>query len=587
MTLNSIDQKLNIPSILQQIPHTTDGRLCGAIDLATMTRMIWRDEDMQTDGKVVKISPMSRDDRSFDLAMEARRSLVERVADLDDEFAEAYLSLEDSIKMRPDVIKAALRRITLSRKGLPVFVGSALKNIGLQPLMDGVNDLLPSPLDVNRPFLRFYSNHHLCAMAFKVIHHPNKGPLTFFRVYSGELKLGSVFNFNEEAEEKVASLFLAFADELVPVTSVLAGNIGVASGLVFTKAGDAITNYSDIRAIKMKSQNLQMSKGGENDMKTGEGDWTSLKMALPSIKVPDPVFFCSIEPPSLGAINDLEKALERLKREDPSLRVKVDEETNQTILSGMGELHLEIILDRIRREYKVDASLGPLEMVYKEEVVGPSKETPITETYVFDRVMNGKRNYVGITLSLYQGDDTKLNSSQFINCPDIDTPVFIREKQVETSQHGIKSALNSGPLLGFPVSQASFKVENITTMGKVVPSALSAAAASCARNALKKANVILLEPVMNLELSVEPVYCDVVQSDLARRRGVVSDRFATDFIATIQAKVPLAEMLGYSTSIRTLTSGTASFTMELAEYQEMSKADSDVIIEEVNRRGWR
>nr|XP_023028395.1 ribosome-releasing factor 2, mitochondrial [Leptinotarsa decemlineata] len=398
MCCDTIDKKLETTSLLLQLPVLENGKLSGIIDVLTMELLNY---GSAKDKRVNKIPLTEKQHcKYWNDASLARSQLIEKLTDFDDELANQVISCEslDCIST-PDLIKS-LKSVTRNQVATPVLLGSSYKNIGVQSLMDAVILYLPSPHKRYEQFSAFEDN--LCARAFKVIHDKQRGPLVFFRIYNGSLKKGQkLYSIKQDSSEQMGKLYIAYADDFEEVEEVTNGNIAVVSGLKKIVSGDLVTNSS---SSSQKAKNNIVKKYKGSDVETLLGL---------NVTIPEPVFFCSIEPPSLSVQSALEQALFELQREDPSLRVNHDPETGQTVLAGMGELHLDIIRDKILRDYKIEVDLGPLQIAYRE---APVKE--VTDTLTVDTKIGNSKQFVNIKLSLvpsfgkeHGGDILKLDRS--------------------------------------------------------------------------------------------------------------------------------------------------------------------------------
>ncbi|KAJ8396534.1 hypothetical protein AAFF_G00016000 [Aldrovandia affinis] len=550
-SIASIKKKLKANPVLLQIPIGSGKGFTGLVDLITNERVMWNVKSPSEDGRVFEKTPLSSSDSAELLseAKEARGCLIEQVADLDDEFAELLLGeFSENFDAVPcEELRAAVRRVTLAHKGVPVLCGSALKNKGVQPLLDAITAYLPAPNERHLDLVRWYKDD-LCALAFKVLHDKQRGPLVFLRIYSGTMKAQSaVHNINRNATERMSRLLLPFADQHVEIPSLTAGNIALTVGLKQTVTGDTIVSSkssaaaAERRALK-EDERRRGTEGGEG------------RLVLAGVEIPEPVFFCTIEPPTLAKQADLEHALTCLQREDPSLKVRTDTDSGQTILCGMGELHIEIIHDRIRREYNIETHLGPLQVAYRETVLRPASTTD-----TLDRTLGDRRHVV--TVGLAESVEEQLP-------PDVKVAV----------ENGIQSSYLQGPLLGYPVQAVSTTVESVSIQSGTSMAMVSACVSRCMLKVLRQAGCQLLEPLMSLEITVGEEQLSAVLGDLAQRRGAIHDIQGRHDNKLLLASVPLAEMMGYSTVLRTLTSGNATFSLQLASYEAMSPQEQSVVL---------
>ncbi|XP_057674439.1 ribosome-releasing factor 2, mitochondrial isoform X1 [Corythoichthys intestinalis] len=557
-SLESIRQKLKANPVLLQIPVGSGRNFFGVVDLLTNQRLTWKPTD---DGRSFESRPLSESKQEeAELLREvrqARTALIEQVADLDDEFAELLLTdFSDNFDAVPSIkLREAVRRVTLTRKGVPVLCGSSLRNKGVQPLLDAITDFLPAPDERSHDLLRWYKDD-LCALAFKVLHDKQRGPLVFLRIYSGTLKAQTaVHNINRNTTERMSRLLVPFADQHVEIPSMTAGNIALTVGLKQTVTGDTIVSSKASAAGAIRRAEAEGRKGA----------------ALSGVEVPDPVFFCTIEPPTMAKQDDLENALNNLQREDPSLKVRIDPDSGQTILCGMGELHIEIIHDRIRREYGIQTHLGPLQVAYRETIL---HEASATET--LDRSVGERRHVVTVELVVRPGDRQPAGSLrvEFIK----EVAATLSEDMREAVANGVHSSYLQGPLLGYPLQDVSTQIQRVHTEAGTSPAMVSACVSRCMLKALRLAGGQVLEPVMSMEVTVDEEHLGAVLGDLAQRRGTVRDIQSRHEDKVLLASVPLAETRGYSTAMRTLTSGKATFSLELDTYVAMNTQEQNTLL---------
>lgn len=559
--LESIKEKMQTTPILLQIPVGHGKNFSGIVNLLTNEKLIWKTRSIEDDGSRYEVKPLDETDESalLQAARKARSTLIEQVADLDDEFAELLLTdFSDNFDAVPsNEIQEALRRVTLARKGVPILCGSSLKNKGVQPLLDAIIAYLPNPSQRHHDIIQWYKDD-LCALGFKVIHDKQRGPLVFVRIYSGTLKAQSaIHNINRDCVERISRLLVPFADQFVEIPSMSAGNIALTVGLKQTVTGDTI--------VASKASAAAALRRAQNKMGRIEDD---VNVILTGVEVPDPVFFCTIEPPSMAKQSDLENALHCLQREDPSLKVRVDPDSGQTILCGMGELHIEIIHDRIKREYGIETHLGPLQVAYRETI---TQEAKTSDT--LDRTIGGRRHAVTVELAVKPTDD---RSSTLTIDKKLQTELSPDLK--EAAENGVHSSYLQGPLLGYPVQGVSTVILSVNIEPGTSPAMVSACVSRCTQKAMKIAGPQVLEPVMSLEVTVGENYLGSVLGDLAQRRGTVRDIQSRYDNKVLLATVPLAEMMGYSTVLRTLTSGTATFSLELDTYENMNPQDQSMLL---------
>ncbi|XP_060917949.1 ribosome-releasing factor 2, mitochondrial [Labrus mixtus] len=568
-SIESIKRKLKANPVLLQVPVGCGKNFSGVVDLLTNQKLTWKQRSMAEDGRMFESKPLdqSEDPELLQEVAEARAALIEQVADLDDEFAELLLTdFSDNFDAVPSIkLQEAVRRVTLARKGVPVLCGSSLRNKGVQPLLDAINAYLPAPDERHHDLVRWYKDD-LCALAFKVLHDKQRGPLVFLRIYSGTLKPQSaVHNINRNSIERMSRLLVPFADQHVEISSMTAGNIALTVGLKQTVTGDTIVSS---KASAAAAARRAQSDGGAEKKR---GDNTT-SVILSGVEVPDPVFFCTIEPPTMSKQADLENALNCLQREDPSLKVRVDPDSGQTILCGMGELHIEIIHDRIRREYGIETHLGPLQVAYRETILNE-----VSTTDILDRTVGERRHVVNVELTVRPADISSSGSSCEIDFTE-ELEAQLSSETKEAVENGVNSSYLQGPLLGCPLLGVSTLIQSVNMEAGTSPTMVSACLSRCMLKAMKLAGGQVLEPMMSLEVTVEEEHLGTVLGDLAQRRGTVRDIQSRHDSKVLLATVPLADMMGYSTILRTLTSGNATFSLALDTYETMNPQDQNTLI---------
>uniref|UniRef100_A0A8B9S6L2 Elongation factor G2 n=1 Tax=Apteryx owenii TaxID=8824 RepID=A0A8B9S6L2_APTOW len=523
--VESIKQKLKTKPLLLQLPIGEAKNFRGLVDVVTKERIVWKSTSGLDDGKIFEQKPLlEADDPSlFQEVQDARNTLIEQVADLDDEFAELVLGeYSENFDLLPaDKLQSAIRRVTLAQKAVPVLCGSALKNKGVQPLLDAITAYLPAPNERSYEFL-----------------------------------------------ERMSRLLLPFADQQIEIPSLMAGNIALTVGLKQSATGDTIVS-SKASAVAAACR-AGRDAGGER-RRTSEVE----SLLLAGVEIPEPVFFCTIEPPSMAKQQDLDNALNCLQREDPSLKVKLDPDTGQTILCGMGELHIEIIHDRIKREYGIETYLGPLQIAYRETILNAAQATD-----TLDKTVGDKRHFVTAEL------EVRPRSGERVTTPVIEYAENVIEllpKELQGAiENGIANSCIQGPLLGFPVQDIEVTVQSLTVHPDTSHTMISACVSRCMQKALKKASIQILEPLMNLEITVSEDHLSAALADLAQRRGSIQEIQSRQDNRVVVAAVPLAETMGYSTVLRSLTSGSATFTLELASYQALNSHEQSALLQ---RRG--
>jgi elongation factor G len=542
--VDTMVDRLRANAVPVQLPIGAESEFRGIVDLVEMKAIMYLD-DLGAEWEVTEIPEEIRA-----RAEEYRERLMDAVADQNEELMMLYLEGEE---IDPDQIRAAIRKATLDARMTPVFCGSAFKNKGVQPLLDGVVDYLPSPLD--RPpvigmtpdgediQLEADEDGPLAALAFKVQADPHVGKLTYIRVYSGTLRSGSyVMNTSKGRRERVGRLLQLHANSREQREEVYAGELVAAIGLSQTGTGDTLV--------------------------AAEGD----QIVLEQMVFPEPVIDQAIEPKTKADQEKLTVALQRLAEEDPTFSVRGDEETGQTVIAGMGELHLEIILDRLLREFRVDANIGKPQVAYRETI---RKRVENIEGR-FVRQTGGRGQYGHAVINAERNEE---GGYEFDN--KIVGGVIPRE-YIPSVDKGIQGALDNGVVAGFPVVDVKFElVDGSYHDVDSSEMAFQIAGSMAAKEALKRANPVLLEPVMDVEVVVPEEFMGDVMGDLSSRRGQIQGMDSRGGGQVIRAMVPLSEMFGYATTVRSKTQGRATFTMQFDHYAEVPKS----IAQEIAERG--
>jgi elongation factor G len=547
--LMMIRDRLSKDSYPLQLPVGSGELFTGHIDVIERKQFIF---DEETLGKTFTIVDVPAEYR--DRVETARHDLVDHAVAVaqDDALMEKYLGGEE---LTTDEIRRAVRTATITGKMIPVLCGASFKNKGVQALLDAVIDYLPAPVDVKA--IQGHLPHHdehfeerpvsdeapFAALAFKIATDPFVGKLTFFRVYSGVLKSGSyVYNSTKDKRERVSRVLQMHANKREEIEEVRAGDIAAAIGLRDTRTGD--TMCDDDHPI-----------------------------ILEAMKFPNPVIDVAIEPKTKADQDKLGIALAKLSEEDPTFRVHTDEETSQTIISGMGELHLEIIVDRMMREFKVDANIGRPQVAYRETI---RKRVEKVEGK-FIRQSGGKGQYGHVVINM----EPSAIGAGFIFEDKVVGGVIPRE-YIAPVEQGIKEALENGVLAGYPM--VDVKVELVYGSYHEVDSsemAFKIAGSMAFKEAAKRAQPVLLEPMMNVEVVVPEAYMGDVLGDLSSRRGKIGGMTQRGEAQVIAATVPLAEMFGYSTKLRSMSQGRAVYSMEFAHYEEVPKSKAEEIVSKV------
>ncbi len=515
----------------------------GMVDIVERKALIFEDE------MGAKISEGPVPDGLKDTIEGLRESLIEAAVEHDDELIEKYLAGEE---LTDDEIRHAIRAATIKGVLFPVFCGSAFKNKGVQALLDGVIDYLPSPVDV--PAIKGHLPHHdetfetreasddapFAALAFKIATDPYVGKLTFFRVYSGSLPSGSyVYNATKDKRERVGRILQMHANKREERDEVFAGDIAAAIGLKDVKTGDTLCIETD-------------------------------PIILEAMKFPEPVIAVAIEPKTKADQDKLSSGLVKLADEDPTFRVHTDEETNQVIISGMGELHLEIIVDRLKREFGVEANIGRPQVAYRETIRNRAEKVEAK----FVRQTGGRGQYGHVVINIEPAE----SGAGFVFEDKIVGGAIPRE-YIGSVEQGIKEALDTGVLAGYPVIDV--KVELIDGSYHDVDSsemAFKIAGSMALKEGIRKAKAVLLEPIMDVEVVTPAEYMGDIIGDLSSRRGKVGGMTERAGARVIGASVPLGEMFGYSTTLRSLSQGRAVYTMQFAQYEEVPQSKAEEIM---------
>jgi elongation factor G len=534
-----IRDRLKANAVPIQIPIGSESDFCGIVDLVKMRAKIYED-DLGEKIEDVEIPP-----EYLEQAQEYRSKLIEAVAEADETLLEKYLEGEE---LSSEEIKQGLRQGTLSRSIIPLLCGSAFKNKGVQLLLDAVVDYLPSPLDVppikglladGTEDSRHASDEEpFAALAFKIASDPY-GRLTFMRVYSGVLEKGNyIYNATKDQKERISRLIVLKSNDRIEVDELRAGDLGAAIGLRNTITGDTLCDEKH-------------------------------PILLESLYIPEPVISVAVEPKTKQDMEKLSKALQALSDEDPTFKVSVDPETNQTVIAGMGELHLEILVDRMLREYKVQATVGQPQVAYRETI---RKASNAEGKYI--RQSGGKGQYGHVVVQLEPAEPG--SGLEFVSKI---VGGVIPKEFVAPAEQGMKQACDSGIIAGYPV--IDLKVTLIDGSFHDVDSsemAFKIAGSMAIRNAVKKASPVLLEPMMKVEIEVPEDFLGDVIGDLNARRGHIEGMNADDGLAKVSAKVPLAEMFGYATDIRSKTQGRGIFSMEFSHYAEVPPNVAEAIV---------
>jgi elongation factor G len=535
--ISQIKERLGANPIPIQIPIGSEETFTGVVDLVLNKAYEW---DEESQGMNYHEIPIPED--LIETVKEYRYQLIEGAAEERDELLDKFIKNPDSLTAN-EVI-AEIRKATIEMRITPVLCGSSYKNKGVQCLLDAITAYLPSPLDIdavtgknprteNIEIRHPDVNDHFSALAFKIATDPYVGKIAFFRVYSGKFKAGTtVMNINTGKRERIARIVQMHANKQIPLEEIEAGDIGAAIGFKEIRTGDTLCEEK-------------------------------FPIVLESMTFPEPVIGVAVEPKTQADIDKLANAFHKLAEEDPTFRVVVDDETGQTVISGMGELHLEILMDRLKREFGVECNEGKPQVAYKEAIT----ET-IQHREVYKKQTGGKGKFADIEIIISPADEGK-RGLQFV---DEVKGGNLPKEYIKAAEKGFKAAMANGALAGFPLE--SIKIRLIDGSYHAVDSdALSfeIAARLAFREACRKSRSVLLEPIMKLEVVTPEEYLGDVLSDLNRRRGNTENVTSKTGIVVIKEKVPLAEMFGYVTDLRTFTSGRATSTLEFSNYEETPK----------------
>jgi len=545
-----IGSRLNAIALVLQIPIGIESDFIGVVDLIGMKALTWRGETQKGEDYTVEEIPADLVEK----AKQARHDMIETLADADDEVMEKYL---EGVELSEDEIIAAIRRATLADKLTPVLTGSAFKNKGVQPMLDAVNRYLPSPLDIAAIVGHKYNNveeedsrqpseaEPFSALAFKIMTDPHLGKLTFVRIYSGRLETGSsVLNATTGKKERIGKIYQMHANKREEKDSAGAGMIIAVMGLKDTTTGNTLCDLDK-------------------------------PIILESMDFPDPVISVAIEPKTKADQEKLGIAIQRLAEEDPTFHVESDEETGQTIISGMGELHLEILVDRMRREFKVEANVGKPQVAYRETL----KKAVPRHDYTHKKQSGGSGQFAKIQIALAPLEGAVDKHYEFVNKI---TGGRIPKEYIPSVDAGCQEAMQAGPLAGYPLVDVQVTLTD-GAYHDVDSSELAFKIAGIAgfREAAKLAGPVLLEPVMSVEVVTPEDFMGDVIGDLNSRRGQIQSMDERSGARVVKAVVPLSEMFGYVGDLRSRTQGRASYSMQFDSYAEVPAAVAKEIIAKV------
>jgi elongation factor G len=541
--IDMMRERLGANAIPINLPIGEGDIFVGVIDLIQFNARMYHEESF---GSTFDEIPIPQD--LLEIATKYRTQMLEAVSDVDDTLLEKYL---EGKEISADEVKSVLRRATIELKIVPVLCGSSFKNKGVQKLLDSIVDFLPSPLDaaeivahhigLNDTVARKISeDEHFTALAFKIMNDPFVGKLTFFRVYAGSLKSGSyIYNSVSGKKERISRLLQMHANHREEISEVKAGDIAAAVGLKFTRTGDTLCDEDD-------------------------------PVVMERIVFPEPVIQIAIEPKTKADQDKLSDALSKLSDEDPTFKVKVDDETGQTLISGMGELHLEILVDRMKREFKVEANIGKPQVAYRETI---TQSVQAEGKFVKQSGGRGKFGHVWIELTPNEVG----KGFEFVNGI---VGGVVPKEYIPAVSHGIQDAMRNGVIAGFPMVDIKAKlydgsyhdVDSDEISFKVAGSMAFQAGA-------KKANPVLLEPIMSVEVVTPEEYLGDVMGDLNSRRGKIEGFSARKDAQVIKAHVPLSEMFGYATILRSMSQGRAIYSMQFDHYSSVPKSIAEEISE--------
>ncbi len=542
-----IRERLNANPVPIQIPIGAEENFQGVVDLVEMKAVIW-DDDQSLMGQKYEIVDIPED--LVELAEEYREKLIEAVAETSDDLLDKYMEGEELTK---EEIKAGLKKGCIDLSLVPMTCGTAFKNKGVQTLLDAVVDYLPAPTEVppirgeyedgTETFVESTDDGPFAALAFKIMTDPFVGQLTFVRVYRGIVNSGSyVLNTTRGKKERVGRLLRMHSNKREEIPDLSAGEIGAVVGLKYTLTGDTLADEKD-------------------------------KVILERMEFPDPVISVAVEPKTKADQEKMSVALQKLAQEDPSFRVTTDEESGQTIISGMGELHLEIIVDRMKREFKVEAEVGAPQVAYRETI-----RSSVNQEYKYAKQTGGRGQYGHVFIKIEPQEQGA--GYEFVD--EIKGGVIPKE-YIPAVDKGIQEAMQRGILAGYPVEDVKVTLYD-GSYHEVDSSemAFKLAGSMAFREGAKKANPVILEPIMKVEVEVPEEYMGDVIGDINKRRGQINGMGDRAGNKIVDAFVPLAEMFGYSTDLRSMTQGRATYAMEFDHYDEVPSNVAQEIIEKRN-----
>ncbi|GAA2110238.1 elongation factor G [Kocuria atrinae] len=551
-TVDTIKSRLGATPLVLQLPIGAENDFVGVVDLLTMKAFVWEGDSKGDVSLGAKYEIREIPEDLKDRAEEYRNQLVESVAEADDELMEKYLNGEE---LTQDEIKHGIRELTINSRAYPVLCGSAFKNRGVQPMLDAVVDYLPTPLDVlsvqghavndeeevmTRPA---DANAPFAALAFKVAAHPFYGQLTYIRVYSGKAKAGEqVLNSTKGKKERIGKLFQMHSNKENPVDEISAGHIYAAIGLKDTTTGDTLCESAN-------------------------------PIVLESMSFPEPVIFVAIEPKTKGDQEKLSTAIQKLSAEDPTFTVSLNDETGQTEIGGMGELHLDILVDRMKREFKVEANVGKPQVAYRETI----KKAVDKVDYTHKKQTGGSGQFAKVQVAF---EPLPLDAEELYEFDNKVTGGRVPREYIPSVDAGIQDAMQLGVLAGYPM--VGVKATLLDGAYHDVDSsemAFKIAGSMVFKEGVRRANPVLLEPLMSVEVRTPEEYMGEVIGDLNSRRGQIQSMEDVTGVKLVKALVPLSEMFGYIGDLRSKTQGRAVYSMQFDSYSEVPKAVADEIIQ--------
>jgi elongation factor G len=547
-SIDSIRTKLGANPIPIQYPLGAEDNFLGFVDLISMRSMMWPSSQLSPRApNPPVIKNYSESDSDYENVVNARKKMLENIAEVDDQFFEKLMSVDDS-KITESEIIDALRRSCLSNTSVPALCGASLKGKGIEPLLNSIITFLPSPSERSSQKAVHLSNHSvvsvlplsndLCALAFKVVHDKEKGQLVYVRIFSGTITTKQMLrNSTRGSRERVHQLLEIHADEMTIVDEASGGQVVCLVGLKDTRTGDT----------------LVLEKGPLHSYK------------LDGLSIPPPVYSLSIEPESSARQKDLDHALTILELEDPSLVIEVNKESGQTILRGIGELHLEIVCDKIRRNFGVEVYTGRSYIGYRESILAISKDEPVTKRMVYDKMIGNKRMFAGIEFQVHSTDPLSKPSHSLAK----ELKMMITADEINALTEGFENGFIRGPL-GYPIIGMHVTVSSIEKTADTTAGSIRACVAQYLDYLLKSEHRDILEPIMSAEIDVPVQFVGEILSDIStKRRGEIVEVVSSGTRNVVMANIPLSTMLGYASTLRSMTHGEGSFSLEYASHQSV------------------